>query len=137
MTESWLAPRPDDPPGTIKLAPPTRRILAVGPTDSGPALEGEVVEVLDPPEGWGYITATVMTNADWSCNTIVAGLLEEPSALGSCWAQHVSLRFHGKVWPQDGMWYEQVWVHHQAVATYSADNLKDLMITVNNRHGWE
>ncbi len=136
MTESWLAPRPVDPPGTIELAP-TRRVLATRPADGGPALEGEIVEVLDPPEGWSYVDATVMTNADWSCNTIVQQLLETTNVLGSCWAQHTARHFRGRVWHRDDTWYEQVLVNGRPVATYSADNLKDLMTTVNNRHGWE
>lgn len=103
----------------------------------GPVLEGEIVEVYGPPDGWPYLDATVMTNNNCQLNTLVANMLEIPNVLGDVWAQHLALSFTGQVWHRNGLWHELVVVGGERVATYSAGTLKDLMTAVNDKHGWE
>jgi hypothetical protein len=100
-------------------------------------VEGEVVEVHAVPDGWPYLGSTVMTNFDHRIDAVAAGRLAIPGVGGAVWAQHVAVNFHGRVWHRDGRWFEQVWVHHRAVASYSAGTLEELMVMVNDKHGWE
>lgn len=102
-----------------------------------PVHEGEIVETYGPPDSWPYLDATVMTNFDHTVNEITAGLLMIPNALGHGWAQHTAANFHGRVWYRNGRWHEQVWVRERPVATYSAASLQQLMVIVNDQHGWE
>jgi hypothetical protein len=119
----------------VPLGVKPARALTAGPAEA--AVEGEVVEVIYPPDGWTDLDATLMTNDDYSYNQIVEAVLVDPGAIGRCWATHASRNFNGKVWRRDGRWYEQVWVRHRPVASYSAPTLKELMVLVNSKHGWE
>ncbi len=92
---------------------------------------GEVVARIAELPDWPVI-GDVMTNADYSCRTDIAERLRAGGAVGA----HAARDFHGLVWFFNGLWYERVAVRGRAVASYQADDLKTLMVTVNGVHGW-
>lgn len=85
-----------------------------------------------PPEGWNA-TRFTMSNFDHQIDEGMEEALRTDSAFGF----HAGWEFCGLVWFQDGRFHEQVFRHHCHVATYSADNLRDLMEVVNNAWGWQ
>lgn len=75
----------------------------------------------------------VMSNLDRYVDEAVA----ERARTEHLIVKHAAAVFVGWVWWQDGRWHELVQVHRQAVGSYSADTLEELMKTVNDEHGWE
>jgi hypothetical protein len=92
-------------------------------------------EMLAPPDDWSRsfaLDTVVMTNYDHSVEEAVAERLRRGGMCG----QHTALGFHGWVWFADGRWHEQVFVHHVAQGSFSADSLEELMGIVNNEFSW-
>ena len=50
---------------------------------------------------------------------------------------HYAWDFCGEVWWENGKFCEEVWVNHVLQEVISADTLRALMKTVNNKYGWD
>lgn len=86
-----------------------------------------------PPADWPELGADpVMTNADLSIDEVLAAAVRGRSVV----SRHAGWDFNGLVWWENGLFHEQVWVHHAVVETLSAPTLKELMTAVNTRFGW-
>jgi hypothetical protein len=50
---------------------------------------------------------------------------------------HPAWNFHGTIKYKDGKWHEIVRVHHSIQATWSDENLEELIERVNQTFGWD
>lgn len=63
--------------------------------------------------------------------------LEQRLRAEPVWGRHAARGFNGRVWFEDGLFHEQVWIYGTPVAYYSAPTLVELAETVSDHHGWE
>ena len=76
-----------------------------------------------------------MSNCD---HTIDDGMAEQlRAAPGRVYSRHAGWNFNGKVWFEDGLFREEVWIYHRPRETISAKSLRELMDAVNERYGSE
>jgi hypothetical protein len=93
-------------------------------------------EIKSPPEDFTELIddwSRRMTNFDHSIAPGLEGMLRS----GKVYCHHAALDFNGDVWFEDGLFHERVNVYHKAVAHYEAPTLRELMVMVNDEHGWE
>lgn len=76
-----------------------------------------------------------MSNCD---HTIDDGMAEQlRAAPGQVYSRHAAWNFNGKVWFENGTFYEEVWVYCTPRETLSAPSLRELMDVVNAKYGSE
>ena len=51
------------------------------------------------------------------------------------WGYHAASNFMGCVWPEDGRWYEEIWVHKGLVEVLQADTMKEVIEKANETYG--
>lgn len=51
------------------------------------------------------------------------------------YAHHHAWDFCGKIWRNNGAFHEEIWIHHEPVALYSALALAELIQCANDKHG--
>lgn len=74
-----------------------------------------------------------MSNFDGSIDTGLAEALKEKP--GQVFGRHAGWNFNGRVYFHGGKFHEEVWVYGSPRATFSADNLRDLMEDVCSEYG--
>ena len=80
-----------------------------------------------------YISMSVYSNFDHELDDDVVGELEK----GGCHAAHAAWNFNGSVWfdPEDGQWYEEVWVHGSPVEQFHGATIMDVIQRANIDYG--
>lgn len=62
---------------------------------------------------------------------------DEALRAGAVFGRHAAWNFNGKVWFQDGLFHEEVWIYGSPVGVRSAESLSELMQLVNDEFGGE
>lgn len=78
--------------------------------------------------------ATLYSNFDHTLNEAVLEIItEQPFRAG----EHTAWEFHGVVWFDGKLWYEEVSRYHSVVATYTGESALDVIEQANDDWGHE